>query len=129
MEVVFEIIFAILEVLLQIGLEIGAEKAGHSYNKRRKKEPMHPFWAALGYACLGGIAGVISLMILPHTFYEGEVLRILNLIFTPILAGLVMAMIGRWRENHDQDTIRLDRFSYGYLFALCLGLVRYFGAA
>jgi hypothetical protein len=37
-----------------------------------------------------------------------------------------MALIGIWRDRRGQEPIRLDRFAYGYLFALSLALVRFF---
>ena len=43
---------------------------------------------------------------------------------TLLLAGLAMAALGAWRSRRGQATLRIDRFSYGYLFALSMALVR-----
>ena len=37
----------------------------------------------------------------------------------------MMSLIGRWRASHGQEILRIDRFAYGYLFALALALVRF----
>jgi hypothetical protein len=55
--------------------------------------------------------------------------RLFNLIFSPIAAGLCMSGIGRLRARRGQEVQRLDRFWYGYLFALGLSAVRFAWAA
>ena len=55
--------------------------------------------------------------------------RLANLAFTPLAVGGVMVIIGAWRARRGQPLLRIDRFAYGYLFALALGLVRYVYAA
>jgi hypothetical protein len=40
-----------------------------------------------------------------------------------------MAAIGAWRARRGEPVLRIDRFAYGYLFALSLALVRFFFAA
>ena len=61
--------------------------------------------------------------------YE-QILRLIdrNMLVTPVAAGWLMSALGAWRERRGQDRIRIDRFAYGYLFALGLGLVRFFFA-
>ena len=133
MEILFEILFAVLsflgEMVLQVVFEIVAEIMGHAVREPFKRKPLHPALAALGYALMGAVAGGVSLLIFPHSFVDSEILRGVNLIFTPVMAGLAMAAIGRWRDKRDQDLIRLDRFSYGFLFAFTMALVRFFGVA
>jgi hypothetical protein len=36
-----------------------------------------------------------------------------------------MALLGAWRARRGQDLIRLDRFAYGYLFALAMAAMRF----
>jgi hypothetical protein len=43
----------------------------------------------------------------------------------PGRAGLAMMARGAWRRRRDQELIRLDKFAYGYLFALAMALVRF----
>lgn len=114
-----------LELLLQLVLEVLAEFGLRSLSEPFRKPP-NPWVAALGYAIFGATAGGISLYVVPDSLIHGETGRWLNLIATPILAGLAMAALGAWRSRRGQQTIRIDRFSYGYLFALCMALVRFF---
>lgn len=134
MEIIAEIILQIVwwivqflgELLLQAFGELIAELIGRSLKEPfRRPEPIHPSLAAIGYGILGAIAGAISLWVLPSLFISAEWLRIVNLIATPLVAGLMMDRLGAWREMKNQETIRLDTFAYGLVFALSMALVRF----
>jgi hypothetical protein len=56
---------------------------------------------------------------------RSEVLRKINLLVTPLAAGGMMCLIGAWRARRGDDVLRIDRFAYGYVFALSLALVRF----
>jgi hypothetical protein len=49
--------------------------------------------------------------------------RIANAVVTPFVAGGCMMAIGAWRRRREQELILLDRFAYGYLFALVVARV------
>jgi hypothetical protein len=72
----------------------------------------------------GAAAGGVSLLI-PRMFTVPYWLRILNLIVTPVACGFIMAKLGQMRERRGEKTIRIDRFLYGYLFALAMAVVRF----
>ena len=48
--------------------------------------------------------------------------------FTPLVIGFVMLLVGSWRAKHGLSVLRIERFAYGYLFALGLALIRFFFA-
>jgi hypothetical protein len=134
MEIIAEIIIQILLWILQLGGElilqiIGeaiAELIGHSIKEPfRRPEPIHPWLALVGYAIFGSLAGGLSLWLLPKLYIEPHWLRLINLALSPLIAGLLMAWIGRVRRRHGKDVIRLDSFAYGFFFALFMGLVRF----
>ena len=124
MELIFEVLFEfVLQAVLEILAELGMHKARDAYARRP-----NPWLAAAGYTLMGGIAGFISLAIFPSLFAHAETAQILNLVFTPIFAGLFMLLVGAWRRRRGDEPVGLDRFACGYLFALALALVRfYFG--
>jgi hypothetical protein len=100
---------AIIEVLFEFGLRSLAEPL--------RKAP-NPWLAAFGYGVFGSIAGAISLHFFPAHLVTVKGWRIVNVVVTPIAVGLFMALIGRWRARRGQEVLRIDRFAYGYLFAL-----------
>lgn len=95
----------------------------------RVPEPVNPFLAAAGYALLGAAAGGLSLLVFPTLFIESEAARVVNLYATPVALGFVMWAFGAWRERRGETPFRFDRFSYGFVFAFAMALVRfYYGA-
>lgn len=48
-----------------------------------------------------------------------------SLLITPLLAGLSMSGIGVLRERKGKTIIRLDSFSFGFIFAFGMALVRF----
>ena len=127
-EIIIQIVWTILqflgELLLQAFFEFIAEVIGRSVKEPfRRPKPVHPWLAAIGYIIFGVAAGALSVWILPTLFITSQWLRIANLVLTPLVSGLLMDRLGAWREGKDQETIRLDTFAYGFLFALSMALV------
>ena len=81
--------------------------------------------AAIGYTILGAAAGSVRLLVAPHLVVDSESGRIANLVLTPVAAGLFMSVLGSWRSRKGLEVIRLDRFGYGFVFALATASVRF----
>lgn len=134
MEILAELVFWLLgllgELLLQVVFEVLAEFGLRSLGEpfRRTRDATSPWLATLGYTIYGAIAGGLSLLVFPLAVLQNPVARIANLAITPLLSGLAMSLMGAWRRRRGDDLIRLDRFSYGVMFALAMALVRYFFA-
>jgi hypothetical protein len=133
LEIIFELIFSFFGYALQLFFEIFAQAAFELLAELgvrclaepfKRPNPSSPIMAATGYLVYGATAGAASLL-LPKMFVVSNALRLTNLIVTPIVCGYVMAWFGRFRERRGDDTIRLDTFMYGYLFALSMAVVRY----
>lgn len=65
----------------------------------------------------------------PDYLMASKSLRVANAALSPIVAGLSMAALGAWRAKRGQAVLRIDKFSYGYLFALSFALVRFWFAS
>ena len=115
------------ELLLQLLGEALFELGLHSLAAPFKRESS-PWLAAFGYAMFGALTGGVTLWLVPHHLVLTAGWRLVNLALTPFFAGMFMASVGAWRAKRGQETLRIDRFSYGYLFALSLALVRFFFA-
>lgn len=123
-----EFIFELLgEFLLQVVGEALIEIGLHSLTEPFRRPP-NPWLAAIGYALFGAILGGISLLVVPNNLVP-EAWRVANLVATPVAVGGVMALMGAWRARRGQPILRIDRFAYGYLFALFIALVRFYFAA
>lgn len=120
LELLFELISEVaLQIVFEVLLEIGLRPF-------RGAGSRSPILAAIGYIALGAGAGAISLMIFPRLFLTARWSQILNLVITPLLAGLMMSALGAWRASRRQELIRLDQFAYGAFFALAMALMRFF---
>lgn len=125
MELIFEVLVQFLgEVLLQVVFEVLAELGFRSVKEVFQK-PANPWLAAIGYALFGAVAGLLSLLVMPKLLLAALAARIAGLLATPVVAGGLMAALGAWRLQRAQPIVRLDRFAYGYLFALAMAGVRF----
>jgi hypothetical protein len=110
----------LLQAMAELFFSMGLSSMGETF--RRKP---NPGMAAIGYGMFGAVLGGLSLLVFRTpliTFGSG---RLLNLVVTPIAAGLLMASLGAWKTRRGKVVFRIDRFSYGYLFAFAFALVRY----
>lgn len=125
MEFLIEILGELLlQGLAELLAEFGLRAFGEPFQK-----PRNPFFAAIGYATFGAIAGGLSLLVFSAHLVPVGPWRIVNLIATPLAVGAMMATLGAWRAKRGESVLRIDRFSYGALFAFTFALVRYYFAA
>ena len=115
------------EFLIQVVVETFIQLGFHSLAAPFKRTP-NPWMAAAGYTMFGAILGGISLFAFPANLVPPS-WRVMNLVITPVAVGVIVALLGKRRVKRGQSLLRIDRFSYGYLFALSLGLVRFQFAA
>jgi hypothetical protein len=128
MEILFVVLQVLFEIVFQIVVEGLIEFGLWSMRSRRTpRSPIGPVLAALGYVLIGALAGGLSLLLFPSLMIRSGVLRVVNLVLTPLAAGAAMAGIGAWRRRRGQLLLRLDHFSYGAVFALSMALVRFVG--
>jgi hypothetical protein len=86
-----------------------------------------PRLAATGYWFLGIFFGSLSVWLVPHYMINDPVLRIANLIVSPLMCGFTLAGVGMWRRRRDLQPSVLDGFRYGLLFGFTLQVMRLFG--
>ena len=120
-EVVVEILGEfVLQVLGEALVELGRHALAEPFHR-----PPNPWLAAIGYALFGTVFGGLSLWVFQNNLVP-EPWRLLNLAVTPLAVGGLMVAMGAWRARRGQVVLRIDKFAYGYLFALTLALVRFF---
>ena len=125
MELIFEVVFQFLfEIILQFIVELLFELGLHSLADTLKK-PRNPGLSTLGFVLWGAMAGGISLLIFPTSHIVDPDLRIANLILTPTAIGVLMMLIGKFRDKRGRKLVKLDRFGYAFMFAFVMSLVRF----
>ena len=128
MEAIFELLFQLLAELLiqcvgELLFDFGIKSIVDGDTARR-----HPVLCFFGNAVLGLIAGAISVLIFRRHFVENTSLRLAMLFAVAGLAGWGMAEFGKWQEKQGGVRAGLERFLNGFVFALAMGLVRFFFA-
>ena len=117
-EIFFEIV---LQLFAEVLFEFGLQSLAEPFQRRP-----NPWVAGIGYVMLGASLGGLSLL-----FFRGQLVapwRVVNLMVTPVIAGLCMMAIGAWRARRGDRVLRIDQFAYGYLFALSFALIRFWFA-
>jgi len=147
MELFVEILFFLGEFLLEFlfniafegSAEVGAQKARKIRNKRyaaraaktgdgdiaEEPDSISVSASIVIYAVMGIVYGGISLIILPNSFIKSQNGRLAYFLLAPVAAGIFMSMIGKLRARRGEDTVRLDYFTYAFLFAFCMAGIRY----
>jgi len=127
MEIIFELLAQfLLELFVQGFFEFGFRGLVSLFRKDNVK--VTPWFAIGGYIAMGAIAGGISIWLIPMHLLKSPVLQLIGLAITPIALGFIFEALGRWKTNNEKPRYAVDRFSYGFTFALTMGLIRYFFA-
>lgn len=114
----------IIECVLGLVCTLSTEIGIHSFRTPFQTLPRTPFAAAFGYFVVGSICGGLSLLVVPELLINDPAVRRANLIFSPGIAGFVMMGVGAFRRRRGEDPLRLDKFTYGALFALAFASAR-----
>jgi uncharacterized membrane protein YeaQ/YmgE (transglycosylase-associated protein family) len=123
LEFLFELVG---ELLLQLVVEALAQAGVHVVrHPDRPPREYSPWVIAVGYLLFGLIAGALSLWLFPDYLIRSTAGRIAYLVLGPVAAGAAVAAIGLWRSKRGVPRYGIDRFAYGYLFALSFALLRH----
>lgn len=127
MELIFEILIQFLfeifgQFIVEILVEFGIRGV---FNVTGISRIRNTLLAAIGYIILAAVCGGLSVWILPHQFIQNPALNIAVLILAPVVVGVIMGFRGKYLMKKGKLAIRLDSFSFGFLFALVFGLVRF----
>ena len=114
----------ILQVIVQLLIELGFHSIGETLLDKKDRNPLIAF---IGYLFLGVLIGGISVGFFPELMIDSPSLALANLVITPILIGLMMSTIGSFLNKRAKRRLRLETFSYGFVFAFSVAMVRYIG--
>jgi hypothetical protein len=126
-EIIVELVLSFVwEILLQIVgelfVELGLRSVRDSFRQRGRA---HPALAALGVIVLGGVGGVLTSVIWPTRVFAAGPLPGVSLLMSPLLSGLAMESLGRWKEGRGQARSYISTYWGGALFAFAMALVRF----
>ena len=109
-----------VELFLQLILEVFADAIW-----RRLPEPARIAVKVVLSSAFAVLIGWLSVSLKPSFGISSEALRIVYLIFAPVLIGIAMSWIGRFFVSREKPRSILERFVFGWLFAFSFALTRY----
>lgn len=129
-ELLGAILGAIFELLIDCLFEVMlAEGAGLLSRLIRRfrvsVRRSNPIVATVVFALVGLGLGFFSVVLAPHPLLHPSRFHGVSLLISPVISGLVMAWIGRAWRRRGRDAVQIESFSYGFVFALAIALVRF----
>ena len=116
-----------LELLLQLVCEFLIDVILHAMSRFTwVRVTISVARTVIRYFGLGLFVGLLSLCFFPKAFIHSSSLHGISLVITPLLAGFTMSAIGWIRVRRGDLRIPLETFSYGFIFAFAMALMRLF---
>ena len=75
-------------------------------------------WIVFILLVTGIIAGVVISLVFPDRIFKTIPLTGISLLITPLVMGLVMSLVGKWKVNHDRKPSFMATFLGGAMFGL-----------
>ena len=118
-ELLAEVIFAGAGEALVEGL---ARLIGASFGRTDRQ---HPIAAGLGLLMMGAAVGGISAWAWPYQVVGNGPFPGISVIVSPLVNGLALEAIGRWRDRHRKPRTYLSTFWGAATFAFAVAAVRF----
>ena len=129
-ELLLAILYALGELILEALGELVAEACVAAVTRIFRDlasdiEAMHLVPAAIGYLLLGGLFGSVSVLLYPHWLFHPSRFHGISLLISPLLTGIVMWQVGGILRRREKQTVPIESFGCGFIFALGWALVRF----
>jgi hypothetical protein len=130
MEGIFELLLVIAEIFLEVFIETAGavllDPVLRALTRIFPKSSASPETAAAGYTCFGLLAGVLSIVIVPHPLVRASKFHGMIVLVSPLITGLIMALVGSVVRRRGKRITQIESFAYGFSFAFGMALIRYF---
>lgn len=84
----------------------------------------NPVLAGAAFILLGIGIGFLSVLALPNPLVHPSKVHGISLLISPLIAGLMLGYVGRVVHRRGRIPVRIESFSYGFLFAFPFALIR-----
>ena len=75
-------------------------------------------WIVFILLVTGIVAGIVISLVFPDRIFNTIPLTGISLLITPLVMGLVMSLVGKWKVNHDRKPSFMATFLGGAMFGL-----------
>ncbi|HKF48486.1 MAG TPA: hypothetical protein VKB38_14075 [Terracidiphilus sp.] len=116
----------LVEVLIEFAMGLAADVTARAIRRttlggRRIGPALSTFLVALA----GFIAGFASVWIFPHPFVRPSRFHGVSLIISPLVTGILLALLGQGIRRRGKESVAIESFRYGFVFALAIAIVRF----
>jgi predicted membrane channel-forming protein YqfA (hemolysin III family) len=122
-----ELLYFIVEFLGEFLLSVFIESLGVLFNRSLRDKEFSNGLNALIFIALGGVAGWLSLFVLPHLLIPATH-KTTALIVGPAALVLLIGVHEYWRSHDSPKQFRRGRLLNAGLLVLVFSAIRYFGA-
>jgi hypothetical protein len=129
-ELLLGLLYVFAEALFEVFLELAGE-AVISFLSRAtgglfaKFPTLSSTLAVFVYFLVGGAAGALSVVLIPHRILHPSRFHGLSILLSPLLTGFAMWQAGLSMRRRGQEPARIESFTYGFTFALGMAIVRF----
>jgi hypothetical protein len=120
-----EILYLLIRLVLELLANLLCFLPADWPFSRRSDRTTHPFLAALLFALLGAVIGLVLTIYHPGLFIPSGWLQIAGLIIIPLANGSLSALIAFWRSSCGAQVSPGRHFAYAACFSMGFMLVRY----
>jgi uncharacterized protein YacL len=129
-ELIIALVAAVAEMLGEALMEVICGFIADIFLRivRKFHSKLAPFPTAIivvGYILAGAVFGVVSVLLSPHQITPHTRFHGINLLISPIIVGLVMSYVGVSNRKRERQTVRIESFGYGFVFALGMAIIRF----
>lgn len=126
MEIIIAAIFEIiLELLIQGFFELTMGSSVRRLPTPQVAKNTGPVIKAVFYSLLALLAAWLSVKLIPALYIKNSTLQIINLIVSPFIIAAAISLRTKIVKQEEKFLIKLDEFSFAYLFALIFSVTRY----
>lgn len=121
---------AIFECLVEALIEFGMGLAAGAISRAMRRmfvgtRRIGALQSSIIFALAGIGAGFLSVWIFPHPLVPPSRFHGASLIISPLVTGAFMAYLGRGIRRSGRQSVAIESFRYGFVFALAIAVVRF----
>ncbi len=115
----------IFELLIQSFFELIMGSSVRRLSAPQRAQNTGPVIKAVFYSLLALLAAWLSVKLIPALYIKNSTLQIINLIVSPFIIAAAISLRTKIVKQEEKFLIKLDEFSFAYLFALIFSVTRY----
>lgn len=121
-----EVLVLILQFLFELVLNVFTFSSFDFPSQRRRLPEPEVIWGwGLVWFLVGACVGAVSLLVFNHAIINWSVLRIVNLVVSPVVSAYLSQVVAVRRAQSNPNINPRNHFWYAFWFTLGVAIVRF----